>query len=147
MSHSADPIPSWKRRVRRTLSRAWGVARQNPVPVGLAVVAWLCIVAQSVLSASPRKRQDVSDPAVRRGLYPGGRYGTLSRMKADRVPALEGVALPADWPAERSFVFGQADLVVSTLALQSKVQKNAYAWLEQAAREVNQGQDGESRKS
>ena len=59
-------------------------------------------------------------------------------MKADRVPALEGVALPAAWPAERSFVFEQADLVVSTLTLQSKVQKNAYAWLEQAAREVNQ---------
>ena len=57
MSHSADPIPSWKRRIRRTLSRAWGVARQNPVPVGLAVVAWLCIVAQSVLGASPKDLQ------------------------------------------------------------------------------------------
>ena len=59
-------------------------------------------------------------------------------MKDDRVPALEGVALPAAWPVGRSFVFGQADLVVSTLTLQSKVQKSAYAWLEQAAREVNQ---------
>ena len=51
-------------------------------------------------------------------------------MKDDRVPTLEGVALPAAWPAGRSFVFGQADLVVSTLTLQSKVQKSAYAWLE-----------------
>lgn len=56
MSHSADPIPSWKRRVRRSLSRAWGVARQNPVPVGLAVVAWLCIVAQSVLGDRPSRQ-------------------------------------------------------------------------------------------
>lgn len=57
MSHSAAPIPSWKRRIRRTMSRVWGVARQNPVPVGLAVVAWLCIMAQSVLGASPKDLQ------------------------------------------------------------------------------------------
>ena len=54
------------------------------------------------------------------------------------VPELGGFALPAAWPADRSFVFEQADLVVSTLTLQSKVKPNAYNWLAHAAREVNQ---------
>jgi len=57
-------------------------------------------------------------------------------MNDTLVPAR--FSLPADWPETVSFVFEQADLVVSTLTLQSRVQKNAYAWLEQAAREVNQ---------
>ena len=57
-------------------------------------------------------------------------------MKDVLVPAL--FSLPASWPEAVPFVFGQADLVVSTVTLQSKVQKNAYAWLGQAAREVNQ---------
>ena len=38
----------------------------------------------------------------------------------------------------RSFVFEQADLVVSTLTVQCKVRAPAWAWLDQAAREVNQ---------
>ena len=58
-------------------------------------------------------------------------------MNDVRVPAPKGFVLPAAWPAERSFVFGQGDLVVSTLTLQSRVQKSVYPWLEQAAREVN----------
>ena len=57
-------------------------------------------------------------------------------MKNGLVPAAN--ALPADWPAGRSFVFEQADLVVSTLTVQCKVRSPAWAWLDQAAREVNQ---------
>ena len=57
-------------------------------------------------------------------------------MNDGLVPAAN--ALPADWPAERSFVLEQADLVVSTLTIQCKVRSPAWAWLEQAAREVNQ---------
>ena len=84
----------------------------------------------------PRNRQDVSDPAVRRGLQPGGRYGTLERMNDGLVPTAN--AWPAGWPAGRSFVFEQADLVVSTLTVQCKVRAPAWAWLDQAACEVNQ---------
>ena len=43
-------------------------------------------------------------------------------MKDVLVPAL--FSLPASWPEAVPFVFGQADLVVSTVILQSKVQKN-----------------------
>ena len=43
-----------------------------------------------------------------------------------------------NWPGGVSFVFGQAPLTVSTLTLSSKVQPNAYNFLEHAAREVNQ---------
>ena len=52
------------------------------------------------------------------------------------VPAQ--VSLPADWPEAVSFVFGQADLVVSTVTLSSKVRPSCKPWLEHAAREVNQ---------
>ena len=45
---------------------------------------------------------------------------------------------PAAWPASTSFVFGQDDLVVSTLTLSCKVRPQARAFLDQAAREVNQ---------
>jgi len=47
-------------------------------------------------------------------------------------------SLPTKWPEAVPFVFGQADLVVSTLTLSSKVRPSCKAWLEQAAREVNQ---------
>ena len=46
-------------------------------------------------------------------------------------------AVPANWPDHISFVFEQADLIVSTITLSSKVKPENYAWLEQAAREVN----------
>ena len=52
------------------------------------------------------------------------------------VPAASS-CLPATWPAHRSFVFGQADLVLSTVTLSCKVRPAAKAFLEQAAREVN----------
>ena len=52
------------------------------------------------------------------------------------VPAASS-SLPATWPADRSFVFGQADLVLSTVTLSCKVRPAAKAFLEQAAREVN----------
>lgn len=57
-------------------------------------------------------------------------------MKDGLVPAAN--AWPAGWPAGRSFVFEQAELVVSTLTVQCKVRSPAWAWLDQAAREVNQ---------
>lgn len=46
--------------------------------------------------------------------------------------------VPSDWPEDLSFVFGQANLVISTVTLSSKVHPQAKAFLEQAAREVNQ---------
>lgn len=57
-------------------------------------------------------------------------------MNDDRVNATNG-CVPADWPEDISFVFGQADLVVSTVTISSKVHPQAKAFLEQAAREVN----------
>ena len=52
------------------------------------------------------------------------------------VPAR--VICPQAWPVETSFVFGQAPLTASTLTLSSKVKPESKAWLDQAAREVNQ---------
>ena len=57
-------------------------------------------------------------------------------MNDDRVNATNG-CVSADWPEDLSFVFGQADLVVSTVTISSKVHPQAKAFLEQAAREVN----------
>ena len=58
-------------------------------------------------------------------------------MNDDRVNATNG-CVSANWPGHISFVFGQADLVVSTVTISSKVYPQAKAFLEQAAREVNQ---------
>lgn len=57
-------------------------------------------------------------------------------MNGGRIPA-SVLAVPAAWPADRSYAFGQADLVLSTLTLSCKVKPAARAWLDQAAREVN----------
>ena len=57
-------------------------------------------------------------------------------MNDDRLNAKNG-CISADWPEDISFVFGQADLVVSTVTISSKVHPQAKAFLEQAAREVN----------
>ena len=54
------------------------------------------------------------------------------------VPAIAKFSRPAGWPADVSFVFAQAPLTVSTITLSSKVRHEAVAFLEQAAREVNQ---------
>lgn len=51
--NQSKPTPSWKIRVRRAFPLVWGVARRNPGPMGLALVAWLSIVAQSVVGVSP----------------------------------------------------------------------------------------------
>lgn len=53
---------------------------------------------------------------------------------APKGPAL----VPAGWPAGRSLAFEVPDLVVSTVTISCKVRPEAYAWLDQAAREVNQ---------
>jgi len=58
-------------------------------------------------------------------------------MNDSHVPANFSHA-PSDWPENRSFVFGQADLIVCTVTLSSKVHPQAKTFLEQAAREVNQ---------
>ena len=85
---------------------------------------------------TPRKRQDVSALAARRGLFPRARYGNSSRMKDARVPAGDKDR-PAAWPSGRSFTFGQAELAISTITLSCKVRPAAKAWLDQASREVN----------
>ena len=50
----------------------------------------------------------------------------------------DSFVVPTRWPEHISFVFGQANLVVSTITLSSKVKPEGYAWLDQASREVNQ---------
>lgn len=55
----------------------------------------------------------------------------------DVIVPVETCVVPAAWPEDKSFVFEQADLVINTLTISSKVKPEAYAWLEQAAREVN----------
>lgn len=54
MNKPVAPAPSGKARARRAASLVWSIARRHPMPVGLAVVAWLFIVAQSVMGVSPK---------------------------------------------------------------------------------------------
>ena len=63
----------------------------------------------------------------------------IKKRMNDGLVAANGCGLrPAAWPASHSFAFGQADLVVSTVTLSCKVRPQARAYLDQAAREVNQ---------
>ena len=61
MNQPVAPVPSWKHRARRTVVGLWGVARQHPALVGLALATWIAILAQSFLGISPKELKPNAD--------------------------------------------------------------------------------------
>lgn len=61
MNQPVAPDSSWKQRARRTVVGLWGMARQHPALVGLALATWIAILAQSVLGISPKDLKPNAD--------------------------------------------------------------------------------------